>query len=271
MDTKQVSKLLNDFDVWVVTQIILIATVTGLLVVGIKFTVRWLGDKAPGRYRLYILPAAPLLRLLVLLTALALIFPLVIRPTTENILVILGGAGIAIGFAFKDYVSSLIAGVVTIFDRTYRTGDWVKIDDAYGEVRKVGLRAISLVTPDDTVVVIPNAKIWTTNIYNSNDGQRDLQCVAEFHLQPDHDATRVRQKLRDVALTSPFLNLRRPVTVIVSEKPWGTHYRLKAYPVEARDQFLFTSDLTVRAKAALAKLGVRPACTPMVPQEAASA
>jgi hypothetical protein len=48
--------------------------------------------------------------------------PLVIRPTAENILLILGSAGIAIGFAFKDYVSSLIAGVVIIYDRPYRTG-----------------------------------------------------------------------------------------------------------------------------------------------------
>jgi hypothetical protein len=43
----------------------------------------------------------------------------------------------------------------------------------------------------------------------------------------------------------------------VLEKPWGTCYRLKAYVKESREQYLFTTDLTVRGKAALVSLGVR--------------
>jgi small-conductance mechanosensitive channel len=219
----------------------------------------WLAAQAPGRLRLYIAPSAPAVRLLILLAAVALIIPLVIKLTPQNALAILGAAGLAIGFAFKDYISSLVAGVVAIYERPYRPGDWVQIDGAYGEVQALGMRALRLVTPDDTVVSIPHAKIWTTNVYNTNNGNRDLMCVADFYLHPQHNAARVRQTLADVALTSPFLNLERPVAVILSEQPWGTHYQLKAYPIDGRDQFQFISDLTVRGKAALAKLGVEPA------------
>ena len=269
MEKKRAMKLFNDFDGWTVFEIFAVAAGAWLLVLFFKFFIRWLAERAPSRYRFYILPSAPLLRLLILLIAVGLIFPLIVQPTAENILLILGSAGIAIGFAFKDYVSSIIAGVVSIYDRPYRTGDWVKIDDAYGEVKQVGLRAVRLVTPDDTVVVIPNLKIWTTNIYNSNDGQRSLLCVADFYLHPDHDGAVVRQKLRDVALSSPYLSLDRLISVIVAEKPWGTHYRLKAYPIEARDQFQFTSDLTVRGKESLQKLGFAPAVVPAITPSAA--
>ena len=262
MDKQKVVKLWNDFNGQVIMEIFLIAAGAWIAVVGVKFLVRWLAERVPGRYRLYILPSVPVVRLLVLAIAIGLIFPLVIRPTMENILLILGSAGIAIGFAFKDYVSSLIAGVVSIYDRPYRNGDWVKIDEAYGEVKQVGLRAVRLVTPDDTVVVVPNLKLWTNSIYNANDGTRFLQCVADFYLHPKHDAGLVRKKLTDVALTSPFLQMERPVAVIVAEKPWGTHYRLKAYPVEPRDQFQFTTDLTVRGKVALEEIGVEPAVVP---------
>jgi small conductance mechanosensitive channel len=82
-------------------------------------------------------------------------------------------------------------------------------------------------------------------------------CVADFYLHPEHDAQAARDRLRDVALTSPYLALDRPVTVIVHEQPWATHYRLKAYPIEADDQLLFTSDLTVRGKRELMALGCR--------------
>ena len=45
--------------------------------------------------------------------------------------------------------------------------------------------------------------------------------------------------------------------MIIFEKPWGTHYRLKAYVNESREQFLFITDLTTRGKAVLRSMGVR--------------
>lgn len=51
----------------------------------------------------------------------------------------------------------------------------------------------------------------------------------------------------------------KPIIVVAEEKPWGTHYRIRAYPVDPRQQFLFVTDLTVRGKAILSDAGIRPA------------
>ena len=59
------------------------------------------------------------------------------------------------------------------------------------------------------------------------------------------------------------MDLERPVAVTVSEKPWGTHYRVKAYPLDSRLQFQFTSDLTVCGKAAILKMGAELAVQPL--------
>jgi small conductance mechanosensitive channel len=217
----------------------------------------WLAQRVSSRLRLYILPLVPVLRLLILIVAIISIIPLVIKPTVQNLFTILAAAGLALGLALKDYASSIVAGIVAMYERPYRPGDWVEVDGAYGEVMSVSLRAFRLVTPDDTTVTIPNIKLWQSNIFNANDGQRDLMCVANFFLEPRHDAASVRQRLHDVTLTSPYLNFARPCTVIVMEEPWGTHYKIRAYPMNARDQFQFITDLTIRGKAALAELGVQ--------------
>ena len=65
-----------------------------------------------------------------------------------------------------------------------------------------------------------------------------------------------------LALTSLYLNLACPIVVVVAEKPWGTHYKLRAYPVDARDQFQFTSDLTIRGKSVLRELNIQPTLAP---------
>ena len=60
-----------------------------------------------------------------------------------------------------------------------------------------------------------------------------------------------------MALTSCYLAYDRSVAVMLSETPWGTHYKVKAYPFDMRDQFRFVSDLTVRGKRAIAKCGAK--------------
>ncbi len=222
-----------------------------------------MAEQLPSRFRLRILPVVPILRLAIIVAAVIAVVPMVIRPTPQNFVLIFGALGFALGFAFKDYVSSIIAGVVAIYERPYRPGDWVRIDDVYGEVKSLGLRSLLVLTPNDTYVTIPHAKIWNTSVHNANFGKRDHLCIADFYLDPDHDAEAVRRKLTDVAVTSPYLRMSRRVAVILCERPWGTHYQVKAYPMDNRDEFVFISDLTIRGKAALRAMNVRAARAPM--------
>jgi small conductance mechanosensitive channel len=254
--TVQIFNRLNQIDF---TRIVIIAVAAWVLIKLVERVVPWLAKRVSARLRMFLLPSIAVVRLVILIVAVAMIFPLVFKASLQNLVAILGVTAVALGFAFKDYISSLIAGIVAIYERPYRVGDWVTIGGAYGEVRSMNLRALRLYTADDTVVSIPHINIWSQNIYNANDGSRNLLCVAHFYVDPAHDAALARRKLHDVALTSPYLDLNHKIRVMVQEQPWGTHYQLKAYPLDSRDQFQFISDLTIRGKAALADLGVRPA------------
>ncbi|MBM4071222.1 MAG: mechanosensitive ion channel [Planctomycetes bacterium] len=239
--------------------------VVAWLAVGcVRFLARWTTRRLPSRYRFYILPWVPVLRLVIIVVAVVEIVPQLIRPTASNLIAVFGAAGVAIGFAFKDYVSSLIAGLVLVYERPYRVGDWVKIGGDYGEVRAVGMRAVELVTPGDTVVTVPHNKMWDTAIHNSNGGQRDMQCVAQFFVAPMHDGDSVRRKLLDVAISSAYLHFDRPVVVVAAQLPWGTRYLIRAYPIECREQFAFIADLTIRGNAALLKIGATLVIAPPI-------
>ena len=222
----------------------------------------YLAERGPSRARLFLLGAVPVARLGLLAVAIGWIVPLVLNVTFQNFLVIAGAASVAVGFAFKDYVSSLIAGIVAIVERPYRPGDWVRFGEDYGEVTNVGLRAVTVNTPDDNVVTVPHETLWTSNIVNGNDGARTLQCVAEFYIAPEHDAVALRAALTDVALTSAFLSYDHAVTVVLKETPYGTHYKIRAYPFDMRDQFVFISDMTARGKQAITSCGARQVIVP---------
>ncbi|MFU8773736.1 MAG: mechanosensitive ion channel family protein [Anaerolineales bacterium] len=245
-------------------QLGLIVVVASLVIFLSQRALPWVADRFSGKFHLFLLGLVPLIRLVTILVAFVLIIPRLIEPTFENLIALFGALGLALGFAFKDYVSSLIAGVVTLFELPFRPGDWVEVNGVYGEVKAINMRTFELVTPDDSVVVIPHLKLWNTSISNANDGGQNLQCETDFYLDPHHDAELVRGKLHDVALTSAFLQIKEPINVIVNETPWGTHYRVRAYPIDPRQQFNFITDLTVRGKTALLGLGVRFASIPAI-------
>lgn len=212
----------------------------------------------PERSRARVRRWFPALRLSIQLAALIAVIGLV----TDNPTATLISTVVAIGVIMRDYFSSVIAGVVAMWEMPYRPGDWIELGGHYGKVQEMGVRAVRMVTPDDTVIVVPHSVIWSGVVANANDGQPDHMCVANFYVHPNHAARVVRQKLRDVAITSPYILLDKEPVVIVLEKPWATHYRVKAYPVSGDDEFRFISDLTVRGKEALLDMGCQHAVVP---------
>ena len=246
-------------DVVVIFVVLVLARV---LVILVRWVVRQAAEKAHPCLRLIILRASPILRLLIDLASIAIIVSIMVEPTFQNVVALAAAVFFALAYAFKDYVSSLVAGLMTVLENTYQPGDWIEVDGAYGEVKFIGARAVHLVTADDTEVIIPHSRIWTAGIFNTSSGNRSILCVADFYLHPDHDASAARARLEEIAESSIYRRAETSVTVIVLEKPWGTLYRVKTYVRESREQFLLTSDLTVRGKEALRHMNIRFAQAP---------
>ena len=80
-----------------------------------------------------------------------------------------GIAGIAVGFAAKDTLSNLFAGVFILADAPYTVGDFVVLNEGQrGEVVNIGLRSTRIRTRDDIEITIPNAVMGSGMITNES-------------------------------------------------------------------------------------------------------
>src|SRR5271168_4844017 len=217
--------------------VVAILLVCRVLVLAVRRIVRGAAESAPSHRRLLILRIAPLARLLIWIAGIAIIVPVLVEPSFEDVVALVATVGLTLAFAVKDYVSCLIAGVVTILENTYQPGDWIEIDGTYGEVKAIGTRAVHIVTADDTEVIIPHSRLWTTSVFNASGGQRSLLCVTNFYLHADHDGAAVRQALAESGEASSYRKPDSPVKIVAVETPWGTRYKIKAYVNDSRDQF----------------------------------
>ena len=82
-----------------------------------------------------------------------------------------GVIGIAVGFAAKDTLSNLFAGVFIVADSPYKVGDFVVLDNTTrGQVLEIGIRSTRLLTRDDVEITVPNAVIANSQIVNQTGG-----------------------------------------------------------------------------------------------------
>jgi small-conductance mechanosensitive channel len=95
------------------------------------------------------------------LVASVIIFPSV-KPAT--IISSLGIGSVAIGFAFKDILQNLLAGILLLINRPYRRGDQIVVKDFEGTVEHIQSRATLIKTYDGRRVIIPNSDVYTSPV-----------------------------------------------------------------------------------------------------------
>jgi small conductance mechanosensitive channel len=105
--------------------------------------------------------AGGVVTLLVFLVAAAVAFPSVSAADLFNLL---GIGGVAIGFAFRDVLQNLLAGILILLTRPFRIGDQVRQGDQEGTVEDIWVRATVLRTYDNRRILIPNATLFTDTI-----------------------------------------------------------------------------------------------------------
>jgi small conductance mechanosensitive channel len=105
--------------------------------------------------------AGGLTTLVVFLVAASISFPSVSAADLFNLL---GIGGVAIGFAFRDVLQNLLAGILILLTRPFRIGDQIRHGDQEGTVEDIWVRATVLRTYDNRRILIPNASLFTDKI-----------------------------------------------------------------------------------------------------------
>lgn len=85
---------------------------------------------------------------------------------TTSIIALLGAAGIAIGLALQGTLSNIAAGVMLLFLRPFKVGEYIDADGIAGTVTEIGLFTTELTTFDGVYVSAPNSAVWNRTIRN---------------------------------------------------------------------------------------------------------
>lgn len=111
---------------------------------------------------------------------------------------------VIIGFAAKDTVANVFAGLFIMTDTPYKPGDYINLDGGErGYVKTIGLRSTRIMTRDDIEITVPNALIANSKIINeSGGGKEDERIRINLSVAYNSDIDLVRKVLIEIANNS---------------------------------------------------------------------
>ncbi len=131
-----------------------------------------------------------------------------------------GIAGIAIGFASKDTLSNLIAGILLILDRPFEIGDRIEVWSApagsstWGDVIEIGLRATKIQTTDNIIIIIPNNEIMKRDIVNYTHLAEKIRVRVNIGIAYEANTQLAKKIILDVASRADWV-LKNPKPKVV--------------------------------------------------------
>ena len=122
----------------------------------------------------------------------------------SSLLAVFGAAGLAIALAVQGTLSNIAAGVMLIFLRSMKVGEYIETPHVQGTVTEIGLFTTHMRRPDGVFVSVPNAQIWGSQITNySRYDERRVDI--DIEISRDNDLTEAVNTLEQLISDSPLV------------------------------------------------------------------
>ncbi|MGH6812198.1 MAG: DUF3772 domain-containing protein [Methylocella sp.] len=162
----------------------------------------------------------------------------------EKLAIIAGALSVGIGFGLQSIVNNFVSGLILLWERAVRVGDWIMVGGDQGFVRRINVRATEIETFDRAQVIIPNSSLVTGVVTNLMRNDRSGRIVIPLAVAASADPDKVREVLWSVAKAHQLvLTMPTPQVLFTGMSASTLNFELRAYVGDVETMFRIKSDL----------------------------
>ncbi|MEE1050814.1 MAG: mechanosensitive ion channel family protein [Lachnospiraceae bacterium] len=135
---------------------------------------------------------------------------------TASILAVLGTAGLAIAMSLKDSLSHFAGGILILFLRPFKVGDYIICSEGEGTIQEIGLVYTRVLTKDNKGLTIPNGKLAGISVTNASrmpERRLDITVGVSY----DADLKKAKEIIENVYRECPYFVSSMDLQVFVEE------------------------------------------------------
>ncbi|MDP3858199.1 MAG: mechanosensitive ion channel [Stagnimonas sp.] len=116
--------------------------------------------------------------------------------------IVAGALSVGIGFGLQNIINNFVSGLILLFERPVRVGDYVKVGTTEGFVRHIRIRATEIETWDKTVIIVPNSELISNRVENLTYGNTYGRVLMNVLVDAGSDPLKVTSALQQVVRDS---------------------------------------------------------------------
>ena len=162
----------------------------------------------------------------------------------REITIIAGALGVGIGFGLQGIVNNFVSGLILLFERPVKVGDFIQLGEQWAEIKKIGLRATVVETLDRSEIVVPNSDLVSNQVVNWTLSNRMLRIVVPVGVEYGSDVPLVMETLKEAAMaSSKVMRLPEPQVLFVNFGESSLDFQLRVWISNIDDRFSVKSQL----------------------------
>jgi small-conductance mechanosensitive channel len=158
--------------------------------------------------------------------------------------IMLSALGIGIGFGLQSIVNNLVSGLILLFERPVRVGDFIELGEKWAEIKKIGLRATTVQTFDQADVIIPNADLVTNQVVNWTLSNRRVRLIIPVGVAYGSDVSLVMETLMASAKENSKITASpAPQVLFLNFGESALEFELRVWVLDADNRLVVSSEL----------------------------
>jgi len=113
----------------------------------------------------------------------------------SKLAIVAGALSVGIGFGLQNIFNNFVSGLILLFERPVRLGDYIKIGGAEGFVRRIRIRSTELETWDRSSVIVPNSELLSKSVENTSYHDQTGRLILPVQVTYDSDPAQVKTLL----------------------------------------------------------------------------
>ena len=158
--------------------------------------------------------------------------------------IILSALGVGIGFGLQGIVNNFVSGLILLFERPVRVGDFIELGTNWAEIKKIGLRATTVQTFDQADVIIPNADLVSNQVINWTLSNRLVRLIIPVGVAYGSDVSLVMETLMASAKeNSKIAATPAPQVLFLNFGESALEFELRVWVLDADNRLVVSSEL----------------------------